>query len=110
MKQHLLHSSSRRRGLAVALLIACGGFAAPAMALQCTYDTGSLNAYRCNTSYVPTADDILYWADSAGGIQWGGTQYIASCDTNGFLNVSLYRWNGRRFEVVSGASGMCLSA
>lgn len=100
-----------RRGISIALLLCTGAFALPAMALQCIYSpgTGPLNQYMCSTSYTPVPDDILYWADSAGGTQWGGTAFTATCDSSSMLNVSLYRWNGRRMEIVSSASGMCLS-
>lgn len=105
------HRIRVRRGISLALLCATGVFALPAMALQCLYSpgTGPLNQYQCSTSYTPVPDDILYWADSAGGIQWGGTQFTATCDSGSMLNVSLHRWNGRRFEILSSASGMCLS-
>ncbi len=100
-----------RRAATAALVLSAGAFAAPAMALECQYNpSGSMDQYQCSTSYTPTPDDILYWVDSAGGTQWGGTQFTAHCDGSGMLNVSLYRWNGRRMEIVSGARGMCLSA
>ncbi len=100
-----------RRAAIAALVLAAAAFAAPAMALECRYDMAiSMDQYQCSTSYTPTPDDILNWADSAGGMQWGGTQFTAHCDNSGMLNVSLYRWNGRRFEIVSSARGMCLSS
>jgi hypothetical protein len=94
-----------------ALLLAAGAFAAPAMALNCSYNPspGSMNVYDCTTTYVPLPDDILYWVDSTGATQWGGTQFRATCNEYGRFDVALYRWNGRRFEAISGASGLCLS-
>jgi hypothetical protein len=100
-----------RRAVAAALLLTAGAFAAPAMAMNCTYNasSGSMNVYQCTTTYVPLPDDILYWADSTGAMQWGGTQFTATCNEYGRFDVALYRWNGRRFEVIGGASGLCLS-
>jgi hypothetical protein len=100
-----------RRAVAAALVLSAGAFAAPAMAVECQYQPspGAMDVYQCTSSYTPQPDDILYWADSAGGMQWGGTQFTAHCDSSGMLNVNLYLWNGRRFVVVSGARGMCLS-
>lgn len=104
------HRRFHRRAAAAALVLAAASFAAPAMALECQYNLAPpMDEFLCSTSYTPTPDDILYWADSAGGTQWGGTQFTAHCDSSGMLNVSLYRWNGRRMEVVSGARSMCLS-
>jgi hypothetical protein len=92
-------------------LLAAGVFAAPAMALSCTYSPiqGSMNSYQCTTTYVPLLNDILYWADGTGATQWGGAQFTATCNEYGRFDVAQYRWNGRRFEVISGASGLCLS-
>lgn len=100
-----------RRAVVAALLLTAGAFAAPAMAMNCSYNpvSGSMNVYQCTTTFVPLPNDILYWADSTGATQWGGTQFTANCNQYGRFDVALYRWNGRRFEVIDGASGLCLS-
>ena len=102
-----INRRTTRRTLGAALLLSAGAFAAPAMALECAYIP--MDTYQCSTTYTPLPDDILFWSDGVDNTQWGGTQFTAACDSYGMLNVSLVRWNGRRFEVVSGARGMCLS-
>ena len=100
-----------RRAVAAALVLTAGAFAAPAMALDCFYNPGpgTMNVYQCSTSYVPLPDDILYWVDSTGATQWGGTSFTANCDAYGIFEVVLYRWNGRRLVSIGAARGMCLS-
>ena len=102
-----INRRTTRRTLSAALLLSAGAFAAPAMALECAYIP--MDTYQCSTTYTPLPDDILFWSDGVGNKQDGGAPFTAPCASYGMLNVSLVRWNGRRFEVVSGARGMCLS-